>query len=251
MANAIKRRKARQPELSFVQRGMASAGAFVSANPALVGGSTSFLVALLYVSANALWYQPHAHTGPFFATRSYDTFAAVQRERQRQQAQPQTTIRLERTAAEPEARRPLADPVVERVQGVLKSLDFYAGDVDGLNGPATERAIRTFQERNGLEVTGKIDQPLLQALGGSDTTGAIAPIPTEAPAARTESNAALVKQVQQGLRAFGSADIEVDGVMGSRTRNALREFQSLFGLPEDGEPSAAVVAKMREAQFLR
>lgn len=244
MASSAKRRKPREPEPGMVQRGLASAGAFISENPALVGGSTSFLVALLYVSANALWYQPHAHTGPLFATRSFETFAAVERERQELQAEPQTTIHIERPETEPEARRPLADPVVERVQGALKGLEFYTGEVDGLTGPATERAIRAYQDKNGLEATGKIDQPLLHHLGGSDTTGAIAP--TASP-----EHVALVKQVQEGLRAFGSADITVDGVMGNRTRNALKEFQSLFGLPEDGEPSEAVVEKMREAKFLR
>lgn len=243
MASSAKRRKARDPEPGLVQRGLASAGAFVSENPALVGGSTSFLVALLYVSANALWYQPHAHTGPFFATRSFDSFAAVERERQELQAEPQTTIHIERPETEPEVRRPLADPVVERVQASLKSQNFYVGDVDGLSGPATERAIRAFQEKNGLEATGKIDQPLLQHLGGEDTTGALAPASPE--------HIALVKTVQEGLRAFGSADIAVDGVMGNRTRNALKEFQSLFGLPEDGEPSEAVIEKMREAKFVR
>lgn len=244
MANSAKRRKSREPESGLVQRGLAGAGAFISGNPALVGGSTSFLVALLYVSANALWYQPHAHTGPLFATRSFDSFAAVERERRLQQAEPQTTIHIERP--EPEARRPLSDPIVERVQGALKGLSFYAGNVDGLNGPATEKAIRAYQEKNGLEATGKIDQPLLHRLGGDDTTGAIAP-----QAAGTPEQVALLKQIQEGLRAFGSADITVDGLMGNRTRNALKEFQSLFGLPEDGEPSIAVLEKMREAKFVR
>ncbi len=41
----------------------------IARNPTLVGGSTAFLVALSFVSANALWYQPHAHSGAFFATR--------------------------------------------------------------------------------------------------------------------------------------------------------------------------------------
>lgn len=245
MANSSRRRKPARQQPGLIQRGMAGAGAFVSDNPVLVGGSTSFLVALLYVSANALWYQPHAHTGPLFATRSFETFAALEKERAQDRAEPQTTIRIER--AEPEARRPLADPAVERVQSVLKSLNFYAGDVDGLKGPATERAIRAYQEKTGLEPTGQIDQPLLQHLGSGETTGAIKPV---TPADSTDRTA-LVKQIQQGLRAFGSADIAVDGVMGSRTRNALKEFQSLFGLPEDGEPSAAVVSKMREAQFIR
>ena len=237
-----------------MQRGFASAGSFVSDNPALVGGSTSFLVALLYVSANALWYQPHAHTGPFFATRAFETFADPKRTAE--QAEPQTTFRIERPVPadrpEPELRRPLADPVVEKVQAILKDLNFYAGDVDGLKGPGTEKAIRAYQEKLGLEATGKIDQQLLEALGADETTGAIeAPVPTAAPKPVATADDTLTKQIQQGLRAFGNADITVDGVPGARTRAAIKEFQSLFGLPEDGEPSKKVRDKMREARLLQ
>jgi len=57
---------------------------------------------------------------------------------------------------------------------------------------------------------------------------------------------ALVRRVQAALRAFGNDDIEIDGVAGPRTRAAIREFQSLFGLPETGEPDREVYAKMRE-----
>ena len=40
--------------------------------------------------------------------------------------------------------------------------------------------------------------------------------------------------------------MKVDGVIGARTRSAIREFQSLFGLPVTGEPDATLYAKMRE-----
>ena len=48
----------------------AAVGAAIARNPVLVGGATAFIVALSYVSANALWYQPHFHSGAFFATRA-------------------------------------------------------------------------------------------------------------------------------------------------------------------------------------
>ena len=37
---------------------------------------------------------------------------------------------------------------------------------------------------------------------------------------------------------------KADGVMGSRTRTAIRLFQSRYGLGETGEASAQVVAKL-------
>ncbi len=51
--------------------GAAALCGLIMRNPTVVGGSTAFLVALFYVSANALWYQPHAHRDVFFATRDY------------------------------------------------------------------------------------------------------------------------------------------------------------------------------------
>jgi peptidoglycan hydrolase-like protein with peptidoglycan-binding domain len=48
------------------------------------------------------------------------------------------------------------------------------------------------------------------------------------------------------LKAFGQDGIEVDGIPGARTKNAIREFQSIFGLPVTGEPDQALYDKMRE-----
>ena len=53
-------------------------------------------------------------------------------------------------------------------------------------------------------------------------------------------------RIQAGLKAFGNDDIEIDGVVGAKTRSAIQEFQALFGLPETGDPDPAVDAKMQE-----
>lgn len=55
-----------------------------------------------------------------------------------------------------------------------------------------------------------------------------------------------VVRIQAGLRAFGNEGIEIDGVMGEKTRAAIREFQSLFRLPVTGEPNDQLLAKMQE-----
>lgn len=222
----------------------ASLGAMIMRNPAAVGGSTAFLVALFYVSANALWYQPHAHLGAFFATRDFvrgtSGEAAVR--------EPETTFVIER----PVVKRPPADPTTQQVQRILHDLQFYAGEVDGVAGPATSKAIQAYQQKIGLEVTGKIDDALLEQLGAQPTTSGIAPIPAPRPAAAAQPAApsgdatALNMKIQAGLKAFGNEDVGIDGVIGSRTRAAIREFQSLFGMPVTGEPDEALYAKMRE-----
>jgi peptidoglycan hydrolase-like protein with peptidoglycan-binding domain len=164
----------------------------------------------------------------------------------------ETTIRIEREPVH--VPQPKPDPVIEQVQGILRDLNFYAGTVDGIAGPNTRTAIASYRKKVGLPASDAIDDELLTQLGAKQTTGAIAATPEPAPreteiqTASTEPPAAdaLVLKIQAGLKAFGNDGMEVDGVMGSKTKSAIREFQSLFGLPVTGEPDEALYAKMRE-----
>jgi peptidoglycan hydrolase-like protein with peptidoglycan-binding domain len=162
----------------------------------------------------------------------------------------ETTIHLVRPEEAPP--RPKGDPRVEQVQTVLKELNFYDGAVDGLAGPNTTHAIEEYRRKMGLTVNGEIDAELLEMLGTPSTTAGIAPTPAPRESALpvsqmvTDAPEDMVVRIQAGLKAFGNNDMEIDGVIGSRTQAALREFQSLFGLPETGQPDQAVYAKMKE-----
>ncbi len=153
----VKRRASRA---SALQGGVVAVGGMISRNPVLVGGSTAFLVTLFYVSANALWYQPFPHTGAFFATRSIEGITHP--------TEPETTINIVRPSTAPAPIK--GDPVVERVQGILKDLDFYSGTVDGISGPNTRKAIQAYQQKTGLNASGDIDALLLDQLGATPTS---------------------------------------------------------------------------------
>ncbi|MBX3575876.1 MAG: peptidoglycan-binding protein [Rhizobiaceae bacterium] len=241
-------------EFNPLREGATAIGGAIMRNPLVVGGTTAFLVAFSYISSNAVWYQPHFHTGAFFATRD-----VVDLSRLPSEGVSETTIIIQRGSATVPSP---SDPVVQRVQSILRDLDFYAGDVDGLMGPNTRRAIEVYRDKVGLPASGDIDDELLDHLGARGTTSAVAmpslreetaidpadefePIPTAKPAVVTEGDP-QVRKIQAGLRAFGHDTMEIDGLLGSKTRAAIREFQSLFGLPVTGEPDAAVHAKMRE-----
>src|SRR4051794_6112976 len=58
-----------------------------------------------------------------------------------------------------------ADDRLRDAQAQLKSQGFYFGEVDGNEGNETNAALRRFQIRNGLSVTGKLDDETLTALG--------------------------------------------------------------------------------------
>ena len=54
----------------------------------------------------------------------------------------------------------------------LRTRVFYYGQVDGEGGPETDAAVRRFQIRNGLEVTGKLNQQTISALHPGNGAGA-------------------------------------------------------------------------------
>jgi hypothetical protein len=59
------------------------------------------------------------------------------------------------------------------------------------------------------------------------------------------SQAQLVLQIQQGLSNIAYSDVSIDGVAGEQTRAAIRHFQKHYRLPVDGEPSEAVLSKLK------
>ena len=55
--------------------------------------------------------------------------------------------------------------MVTQIQTKLKSWGYYTGTVDGVYGSGTERAVRAFQQKNGLTVDGKAGDQTLAAMG--------------------------------------------------------------------------------------
>ena len=50
------------------------------------------------------------------------------------------------------------------VQSVLAQKGYYHGQIDGRMGQGTRSAIRQYQRNHGLQVTGNIDQGIIDAL---------------------------------------------------------------------------------------
>lgn len=64
---------------------------------------------------------------------------------------------------------------VKVVQDKLLRWKYYDGRVDGIYGAATYRAIRRFQEKNGLKVDGIVGPSTAKALGISTTSSSAGP----------------------------------------------------------------------------
>ncbi|PYI96403.1 MAG: hypothetical protein DME98_12485, partial [Verrucomicrobia bacterium] len=58
-----------------------------------------------------------------------------------------------------------ADQLVERVQQALKDQGFYYGEVSGEMNANVTAAIRRYQIRNGLQVSGELNSETLKSLG--------------------------------------------------------------------------------------
>src|SRR2546426_5959225 len=78
-----------------------------------------------------------------------------------------------------------ADQMTQSVQQALKDQGFYYGEVTGDKDADTTAAIRRYQIRNGLQITGDVNDETLKSLS-VDSSGAHAIIkasPTQASAA--------------------------------------------------------------------
>jgi peptidoglycan hydrolase-like protein with peptidoglycan-binding domain len=64
-----------------------------------------------------------------------------------------------------------ADPVIESVQQALKDEGFFYGDVTGNKDADTAAAIRRYQIRNGLQITGDLNDETLKALDVDSSGG--------------------------------------------------------------------------------
>src|SRR5436309_3205470 len=83
-----------------------------------------------------------------------------------------------------------ADQAVQNVQQALKDQGFYYGEVTGEKNADTTAAIRRYQIRNGLQISGDLNDETLKSLG-VDSSGARAigkASPTPAPAAPETSD---------------------------------------------------------------
>jgi hypothetical protein len=60
---------------------------------------------------------------------------------------------------------------IRQVQIVLREKGFFDGEPDGVFGPRTRQALIAFQQRQGLQATGRIDVQTTAALGISNKSG--------------------------------------------------------------------------------
>src|SRR6476659_7717739 len=76
-----------------------------------------------------------------------------------------------------------ADQTIRSLQRTLKDQGFYYGTVTGDKSAETTAAIRRYQIRNGLQVTGELNEETLRSVNSSSNSVASASQPASKPAA--------------------------------------------------------------------
>lgn len=130
-------------------------------------------------------------------------------------------------------------PSTAALQVALHAEGTYAGSIDGLRGPGTAAAVRTFQRRHGLAADGIAGPRTRTALGirGRPRLGR-RPL---TPGARGWDVAAL----QFLLARAGFPSGSVDGGFGARTAAAVSRFQARAGLTPDGLAGPATLQALK------
>jgi peptidoglycan hydrolase-like protein with peptidoglycan-binding domain len=75
----------------------------------------------------------------------------------------------------------LSQDMIQRVQGRMQQQGMYRGNVDGVWGPGTESAVRSYQQQHNLNATGRLDADTLASLnlGPNQNYGNAQPQPND------------------------------------------------------------------------
>lgn len=142
-----------------------------------------------------------------------------------------------------------SDQVVQ-LEERLSELGYFNGESDATYDAETRSALESFQQANGLQVTGAADSATLERLNSADalsrqdylTRFAKAYAQMATLQLGSASNDVLV--LQRKLKEFGYFSGSPDGTFDAATRQAVESFQMVNGLPITGVADGATLLRL-------
>jgi peptidoglycan hydrolase-like protein with peptidoglycan-binding domain len=128
--------------------------------------------------------------------------------------------------AEPLLRRGSSGTAVRQLQEALKEAGHDPGPIDGEFGPATEAAVRAFQQEKEIAVDGVVGDITWLNIDEDAVFSH--------PVVRRGSTGLAVRRVQKRLTLAGYDTGGVDGIFGTGTEAGVRALQGDSGLTRDG-----------------
>ena len=148
---------------------------------------------------------------------------------------------------------------VRELQKALRKAGF-AVKVDGHFGPSTVRAVKRFQRAASLTPSGTVGRKTVAALkaAAQGTSAGVTGGVSRTTAGKSRASLGRRVPVKRGMRGhdirvlqdlLGNAgfDVSVDGVFGSSTYDAVREFEQRAGRPVDGVMDGGDIEALRTA----
>ena len=137
-----------------------------------------------------------------------------------------------------------------RLEQRLSELGFFSAESDSTYDAETRAAVESFQQANGLEVTGLADDATLERLNSADAvsrqdyltrfSGAYA----QMTALEMGATGSDVQVMQRHLKDLGYFSGEPSGSFDDATRQAVERFQMVNGLPITGVADGATLMRL-------
>ncbi|MBK8542680.1 MAG: lytic murein transglycosylase [Caulobacteraceae bacterium] len=128
------------------------------------------------------------------------------------------------------------------LQTLLNGLGYNSGTPDGLFGSGTRGAVRNYQSAQSLPADGFPTAALLTRVRAS--AGITQPEPARVPHGLQRNG---IRELQRLLNRQGYNAGRADGVIGARTRDAIRAFERAQGMEVRGRATDVVLERAREA----
>jgi peptidoglycan hydrolase-like protein with peptidoglycan-binding domain len=140
----------------------------------------------------------------------------------------------------PAAARAAGDPAVAGIQVALADAGVYSGTIDGIEGAGTAAAVRRLQSTHGLVVDGVV---------GPQTRRALGPLARHLLGTRVLRRGAVgadVAELEFALAWAGFPSGTLDGRFGDHVEGAVRRFQRSRDLVPDGVVGPRTRAALRD-----